>query len=63
MGLLVQKFGGTSVATPERMREIAEQVRFRRLQGDDVVLVVRAMGVLVLGFGWCGSCACSGVGG
>jgi len=44
MALLVQKFGGTSVATPERMREIAEQVRFRRLQGDDVVLVVSAMG-------------------
>ena len=44
MALLVQKFGGTSVATPDRMREIAEQVRFRRLQGDDVVLVVSAMG-------------------
>ncbi len=44
MALLVQKFGGTSVATPERMREIAEQVRFRRLQGDDIVLVVSAMG-------------------
>ena len=41
---MVQKFGGTSVATPDRMREIAEQVRFRRLQGDDVVLVVSAMG-------------------
>jgi len=44
MALLVQKFGGTSVATPDRMRDIAEQVRFRRLQGDDVVLVVSAMG-------------------
>ncbi len=44
MDLLVQKFGGTSVATPERMREIAVQVRVRRLQGDDVVLVVSAMG-------------------
>ena len=44
MALLVQKFGGTSVATPDRMREVAEQVRFRRLQGDDVVLVVSAMG-------------------
>ncbi|MCY3785964.1 MAG: aspartate kinase [bacterium] len=42
--LCVQKFGGTSVATPERMREVAEQVRVRRLQGDDVVLVVSAMG-------------------
>ena len=44
MALLVQKFGGTSVATPERMREIAEQVQLRRLHGDDVVLVVSAMG-------------------
>ena len=44
MALVVQKFGGTSVATPERMREIAEQVQLRRLQGDDVVLVVSAMG-------------------
>ena len=44
MALLVQKFGGTSVATPERMREVAEQVRFRRLGGDEVVLVVSAMG-------------------
>ncbi len=44
MVLVVQKFGGTSVATPDRMSEIAEQVRFRRLQGDDIVLVVSAMG-------------------
>ena len=44
MALVVQKFGGTSVATPERMREIAEQVQLRRLQGDEVVLVVSAMG-------------------
>lgn len=44
MALLVQKFGGTSVANPERMREVAEQVRFRRLGGDEVVLVVSAMG-------------------
>lgn len=44
MSLLVQKFGGTSVATPDRMREIAEQVRVRRLQGDDLVLVISAMG-------------------
>ena len=44
MALLVQKFGGTSVATPERMREIAEEVHLRRLQRDDIVLVVSAMG-------------------
>ncbi len=44
MPLLVQKFGGSSVATPERIREVAEQVRLRRETGDDLVLVVSAMG-------------------
>ncbi len=44
MPLLVQKFGGTSVATPDRIREVAEQVRLRRRSGDDLVLVVSAMG-------------------
>lgn len=32
------------MATPERIREVAEQVRLRRLAGDAVVLVVSAMG-------------------
>ena len=44
MPLLVQKFGGTSVGSPERIREVAEQVRLRRESGDDLVLVVSAMG-------------------
>lgn len=42
--ITVQKFGGTSVADPERIREVAEHaVRVKR-RGSDVVLVVSAMG-------------------
>ncbi len=44
MPLLVQKFGGTSVADAERIRAVAEQVARRRRQGDQIVLVVSAMG-------------------
>jgi aspartate kinase len=44
VSLLVQKFGGTSVADPERMRSVAENVARCRRRGDDVVLVVSAMG-------------------
>ena len=44
MALVVQKFGGTSVADPERIREVADHVARTRRRGDDVVLVVSAMG-------------------
>ena len=44
MPLVVQKFGGTSVADPERMREVADHVARTRRRGDDVVVVVSAMG-------------------
>ena len=44
MALLVQKFGGTSVADPERIREVADHVARCRRRGDSVVLVVSAMG-------------------
>ena len=44
MALLVQKFGGTSVADAERMREVADHVARTRRHGDQVVLVVSAMG-------------------
>ena len=44
MSLIVQKFGGTSVANADRMREVADHVKRTRDQGDDVVLVVSAMG-------------------
>ena len=44
VALLVQKFGGTSVANPDRMREVADHVKRCRARGDQVVLVVSAMG-------------------
>jgi len=44
MGLVVQKFGGTSVADPERIRAVADQVALVRRRGDAVVVVVSAMG-------------------
>ena len=44
MALVVQKFGGTSVADAERIREVADHVARCRRRGDDVVLVVSAMG-------------------
>ena len=44
MALIVQKYGGTSVADPERIRAVAEHVAFTRGRGHDVVVVVSAMG-------------------
>ena len=44
VALIVQKYGGTSVADPDRMRAVAEQVAYTRRQGNDVVAVVSAMG-------------------
>ena len=44
MALLVQKFGGTSVADPDRIRAVADHVVRTRRAGNDVVVVVSAMG-------------------
>jgi aspartate kinase len=44
MSLVVQKFGGTSVADAERIRAVADHVSRTRRQGHDVVVVVSAMG-------------------
>lgn len=44
MGLIVQKYGGTSVADPERIRAVAEHVAFTQSHGNEVVVVVSAMG-------------------
>ncbi|MEZ5340738.1 MAG: aspartate kinase [Acidimicrobiales bacterium] len=44
MSLVVQKFGGTSVADPDRMRSVVDHVARCRRRGDQVVLVVSAMG-------------------
>lgn len=44
MALYVKKFGGSSVATPEKMKNIAKRVLSERAPGDKVVIVVSAMG-------------------
>jgi aspartate kinase len=44
VGLIVQKYGGTSVADPDRMRAVAENVQITKRHGHDVVVVVSAMG-------------------
>jgi aspartate kinase len=43
MSLIVQKFGGTSVGTIERIESVAEKVAGFRAQGHDVVVAVSAM--------------------
>jgi aspartate kinase len=44
MALLVQKFGGSSLADPDRIRTVADHVARCRRRGDEVVVVVSAMG-------------------
>lgn len=44
MGIVVQKYGGSSVATTDKIRKIAETVTKRKDRGDSVVVVVSAMG-------------------
>ena len=44
MALVVQKFGGTSVADPDRMRAVADHIARTRRRGNDVVVVISAMG-------------------
>ncbi|MQX54663.1 aspartate kinase [Alcanivorax sediminis] len=43
MALIVQKYGGTSVGTVERIQAVAEKVAGFHKQGDQVVVVVSAM--------------------
>lgn len=44
MNIVVQKYGGSSVATPEKIKCIAETVIKRKKAGDSMVVVVSAMG-------------------
>ncbi len=44
MVFVVEKFGGTSVADPGRIRVVADHVARRRRRGDEVAVVVSAMG-------------------
>ncbi|MFT5422030.1 MAG: aspartate kinase [Candidatus Endobugula sp.] len=43
MSLLVQKYGGTSVGSVERIQAVAEKIARHRKQGHDLVIVVSAM--------------------
>ena len=43
MSLIVQKYGGTSVGSAERIREVAKKIIDYRNQGHDLVVVVSAM--------------------
>ncbi|MGV7852544.1 amino acid kinase family protein, partial [Mycobacterium kansasii] len=42
MALVVQKYGGSSVADAERIRRVAERIVATRKQGNDLVVVVSA---------------------
>jgi aspartate kinase len=44
LGIVVQKYGGSSVATAEHIRAVAERVGRARDSGSDLVVVVSAMG-------------------
>jgi aspartate kinase len=44
MAVLVQKYGGSSVGTPERIRAVAERIVAAKSAGNSVVAVVSAMG-------------------
>jgi aspartate kinase len=44
VGVIVQKYGGSSVADVERIRLVADRVAARKAAGDEVVVVVSAMG-------------------
>ncbi|NNG13077.1 MAG: aspartate kinase [Halobacteria archaeon] len=43
MALIVQKYGGTSVGSPERIEDVADKVLRWRDRGNDIVVVVSAM--------------------
>ncbi|HPV41469.1 MAG TPA: aspartate kinase, partial [Spirochaetota bacterium] len=42
--IIVQKYGGTSVGTPERIKAVAERIKSYVNRGQSVVVVVSAMG-------------------
>jgi aspartate kinase len=44
VALVVQKYGGSSVADAERIKRVAERIVANKRSGDDVVVVVSAMG-------------------
>jgi len=43
VALIVQKYGGTSVGSPERIKNVAQRIAKYKAQGHQVVVVVSAM--------------------
>ncbi len=43
MSLIVQKYGGTSVATPEKIKAVAKRIAASKKNGDKIVVVLSAM--------------------
>ena len=44
MSIVVQKYGGSSVADVRRIRQVAERIMRTKAAGHDVAVVVSAMG-------------------
>ncbi|GAI07268.1 unnamed protein product, partial [marine sediment metagenome] len=44
MALIVQKYGGTSIAGPERIKKVARRIIETKKRGNKVVIVVSAPG-------------------
>ena len=44
MAIIVQKFGGTSLADTQRLRHVANMIAAARAEGHQIVVVVSAMG-------------------
>ena len=44
MGIIIQKFGGTSVKNTERILEVAKKIVERKKMGDNIVVVLSAQG-------------------
>jgi aspartate kinase len=44
MALIVQKYGGTSVGDADKIKNVARRIAAQREKGDDLVVVVSAMG-------------------
>jgi len=43
MALIVQKFGGTSVGDPDKIKKVAERVLRKKNEGNQMVVVLSAM--------------------
>lgn len=42
MGIIVQKFGGSSVANIDKLNQVASKILEEKIKGNDVVVVVSA---------------------